>query len=379
MTDSKTKAIFWPRAESAADLATLLRAVKSGGGGKFQWTAAAPCHVSNSGKHTSFLFGDAPGGGLHIGCYRCCTPGMGTAEWKAWIDRCEDALGVALQIQMPDGGLRYKARGENASRIQRRNYSPSINTGLYATSMPCGLAVAELAEQPFWFAGSGKQGWTTYWNGVRYGWRQSKDASEGGVKLARYGGECVEKDKPMTIKPWRTYADMKAVQDWAEAHGRWGVRPSISLAGDAETPASHAVVILDVDYKPAADQGYGQPARDAMRLRMVDAGMAIYTSNSGNGFHAIGLIEGKSFFDFTWAEQTKHKFAEWMPFGPKSKEWTGLSVDIFLPGARFLVAVNLHKPGENTAPDHKLPHLTAGDVNTLLTGRKHAINGEPVV
>ena len=95
--------------------------------------------------------------------------------------------------------------------------------------------------------------------------------------------------------------------------------------------------------------------------------MSLFASNSGNGFHGIGLVAKESWYDF-WDKtgNPTHKIGSYEPYGEGTKETTGLAVDIFLPGAKFLVAVNLNKPIVNTHQNHVLPRLSPSELNDLL-------------
>ena len=382
MTDFKTKTRTWPVISTGEELSTVIggQFTVAERWGEYQYRGAAPCHQSGQGQgqYRAFRFGTHPQGGLIMHCNKCLPQGSSSEEWKHWVDAIEERLGCALQIRYSSGNLRYRRNTRfinqaPPSTAQQTNYRKVVNTGLYATPIETAIPVSNILDLPIWFPGIQKKGWTVRHNGQTYGWRQSRPLSEGGVALARFGGVVREgkQQLPLTIKPWRTYAEVVDICNWAERKGIEGVRPVIGLGGDSETLAPHALQIIDVDYKPASDvEGKGVLERDALRARFLDAGMAIFVSNSGNGFHAVGMVHPDSWFDFTnKAGQTIHKVASWAPLGKGSQSETGLAVDLFFPGARYLVALNWNKPGGNNDPSHVLPLLTAEDVNDLLTGK----------
>ena len=87
------------------------------------------------------------------------------------------------------------------------------------------------------------------------------------------------------------------------------------------------------------------------------AGMPVFGSSSGNGFHALFRVAGD--------EYEKAKFCQ-LALGP------GLAADVFLPGARFLVVLRLENVRFNAEPDARIPVLDRQGVRNLLLWGKPA-------
>ena len=366
MADFATKARTWQRISSSGELASRLGNVQPQLWRGYQYAADPPCHSSDG--RSSFLFGDAPGGGITLTCWACLDKG---SNWNDWIDRIEERLGVAIQVRYSSGNYRYRVNAIEAAghvpvaSVQRQ----VVNDGLMVEFQDY-LMVRDMLALPIWFPGIGKKGWTVRVKGETCGWRQSKDDAEGGLALARFGGSSVEGklNRRITIKPWVTYQYCVNICEWAAKAGYEGVRPVLGMGGSKDTPAPHSLFILDVDYKPSKDlEGEGLRHRDALQARYASAGLSLYHSNSGNGFHAVGQISGEGLYGFTRNGETIHKVGNFEPLGMGTKETTGLSIDLFLPGARFLVAVNIEKPGGGNAPMHQPSVLFAEHVRKLMS------------
>lgn len=361
--DFKTKAEEWPRVSTAAELASLLQNVRRYHWRDYQYSADPPC--PNAETPGSLIFGDAPGGGLVVTCWGC---GSG------FIDELEESLKYALQVRYQDGRLRFRANsgGEWTAPVQRSHpYQQSELTLLNASLPQAGFTVRDFAELQCWFVGQGKKGHSKIWRGRRFGWRQSKPAEEGGIALARFGGDCREKwggkYVPVEIRPWASYSAVCESIKVLERLGSKGIAPVFGMGGDANTPAPHALIIVDVDYKPSKDaDGKGKEYRDSLLSRFTDAGWAIYSSTSGNGYHAIAQLSVESFSEVSYEGRAVTKIGVWEPFGKGSQSETGVALDLFFPGAPFLVAVKLDKPLANASADHILPIVTATEINALV-------------
>lgn len=358
MTDFKERAQHWPRVNNAQELAGRLSHARLKRWREYQWVADPPCHAQGKkpGESNSFIFGDAPGGGVIVSCFTC-------RGRKGMIDEIEERLGVAIQLRYSNGNLRYQRNSGEV--LQPRPVKTEVDkTPLNADFPPKGFAVKDITTLPCWFVGAGKMGATLTYKGSTFGWRQSHQR---GVKLARFGGW--DEDNKIQIRPWADYESIKASCEWINAHyKKLEVRPSISLGGDKDTPAPHGLVIMDVDYKPSADKdGRGLAYKDTLFTRFTEAGWACYASNSGNGYHAIACVHPKSWYEFTYQGRPVSKIPVWEPYGRGSRAETGVSVDFFFPGAKFLIAVNMHKPIANNEAEHVLPWATAEDINNLLT------------
>lgn len=258
------------------------------------------------------------------------------------------------------------------ARRPRQDYTPPEIIPLYATPAPAGFTALDIQKLPIWFCGLGKKGFTMTWKGVTYGWRQSKPEADGGIGMARYGGDVQEKKLgteqtyPVTVKPWQDYAAIQTICEWAKNHNRLGARPVIGMGGDKKNPAPHSLLILDVDYHPEKDKdGIGKQYRDALQKLLVEDNFSIYSSTSGNGYHGVGLVDEAYYDRFLVNGMTKRKIATWKPYLDEMQ--TGVAVDIFLPSAPFLVALNLHRPIANADGNDLMPKVTPDDLNRYLT------------
>ena len=87
-----------PLIESASELRMRLNHVQERKYKDYQYIAEPPCHSSSSRE--SFHFGDAPGGGISVGCWQCQRPG--------YLDDLESSLGVRIQVRNPNGSWRWR-------------------------------------------------------------------------------------------------------------------------------------------------------------------------------------------------------------------------------------------------------------------------------
>lgn len=366
MVDFKEKATKWPRINTAEELASCLNSVKVERWREYSHRAAAPCHLSN-GAHRAFRFGNGPSGGVIMSCLYCKPD---KTSYGDWIERIEEGLGVAIQMRRQDGRMRYWENG-GASVIKNRVVKKAPDYGLFATALSADFTVGDMLELPCWFPGIQKKPYSFRWRGRNHSWRQSRPPEDGGMAVARNGGELVQDKRRWEIHPWSDYAKAVASCDWIKQKLREeAVRPMFGMGGDKESPAPHALVFFDVDYKPDADVGgLGRACRDKLRAFFVEKGLAIFESNSGNGYHAVAILDSRCFWDFRrGGEETVHKIGGWEPLGTGSKATTGLAIDLFFPGARFLIALNVWKGRENSELSHRLPHITSGEIDSLIIG-----------
>ena len=295
--------------------------------------------------------------------------GLEQADVLAWSQRSpkHNALYTATrwEIANADGGITagtiiglakqagWTPLGKAGKRQQRPVSRPVANQAapgpakplppLYAQPLDGPVTLGDLADMPRWAPTVEKK--------LHYRWRHSRRE---GVALARYGGVEVEDDfgkgKVKTLLlPWST----------REGVARYGY-PTYVMSGDENCP-SNDVLVLDCDYKPAADpEGIGREWRDGLRERCADAGMAVIASGSGNGFHAIGRL-APEYFD----RGLPSTIGGWKPYladdGKSAAH--GIAVDVFLPGAKRQVLFRWEKA---TDLNHILPVITGEEVNELL-------------
>ena len=364
--DFKARATERPRINTAEDLYILMAGLgyfpREAPYKGYQFAAAAPCHPSKDPTTShSFQFGNDPAGRLIIGCWSC-------DQQIGWVSRIEDNLGgVALQVVKPDGQLRYGQPGDKPwepGPYQKAYPYEAKPTELHCQVMPAGFTLADLYELPCWFVGAGKQGHTFEWAGQSVAWQQSvaDSLNPAGMALCQKGGPAIRMSgRTVLLKPWTSLAACRETIQWLKAHkqdGKYGLRPSLGLGGDKESPAISNALVLDFDYRPDSDsEGQGKVKRDSCLDLCRQAGLPIFASNSGNGFHALALLDKADLILTGKAKQGNHQL------------YPALSVDLFLPSSRFLVALNPDKPLHNADLDHCLPVLTLEQVYELRAGK----------
>ena len=350
------KARTWPRVETADQLAGLLSGVKPRRWLDYTYVANPPCHQSSSGE--SLSFGDAPGGGLVVYCWAC--------EGET-VERVENALGIALQVQRQGGGLRYRDGGQRGVRreLGATPKSPTqAHQPLHATALGEGITLGDFFSSPFWLLSAGK-GKPATARGGRAAWRQSRDTDRGGILLARFGGVSQEvtgdgRRYRIQILPWDTYAGIVAKANDPALRVVEGAEPMVSLAGDQQTPCPGDFLLFDMDYKPGQDPAsVSAPVRDTVAQRLSDAGASLFRSRGGHGFHAVLRLAAE---DIEAGRQPRRKHVD--PDGVP-----GLSFDIFLPGSKSPLNLSRERPMANTGAAHVLPVLTLAELDGVVRGQ----------
>ena len=354
----------WPRISTAATLSHYLQNVCLKTRGDYQYSADAPCHESkNPGRGDSFHFGDAPGGGLRISCWSC---GAGAKM----VERIEDGIGRALQVRWPNGSLRYRS---NAREIQQ--LSPATIRGprasavvFHASPREGTYTLADLCAEEIWIVGVGKKPWQHEVDGKWCGYRHSLRPRDGGVERARYGGEAIWQPPggepvPLNVYPWRS---RDRISEQIRVRGPYGhnVRICLSLAGEPGCPHPTDVVIIDLDYSPAADtNNLGAAFRLNLREAFTGLGVPVYGSSSGNGFHAILRMTPD------WVEKNRTEGAPTRyPQERNLKVGQSAVAEIFPAGAKRQVVIRFDRPIRSALPDSgtRLPLLSEQTVHTIL-------------
>ena len=366
MSTFKDKAL-WPRINKAATLARHLEGVDPYHYNGYQYQARPVCHA-NAGNSRAFHFGDHPQGGLTLSCWNC----KGGGEM---VDRIEEALHMALQVRWPSGNLRYKYDAREATVISKRRATPKPAPewsweSLPATMGPEVLQLGDVWDTKVFVAGAGnhKEGkHTAEWPG--HGFRHSLPLERGGVELARYGGGPLPvnlrgREYHITVEPWDTFS---GIQLFVAQHPKLRAeerRPCISLAGDSETPWPLDVMVLDGDYKATDDPtGEGLAFLHAAREIAADAGMPIFRSTSGNGFHA-----------FMRLEQTDGKPVRLVHRGKPVRQFPighmvfhhGARIELLAPGDKKLVAIWRDRGYANHDDDCVVPVIGWGRLMQML-------------
>ena len=342
MADFRHKATAWPRVSTLAQLLPLLDNVQQRRWRDYSYIANPPCHASDSKE--SLSVGEAEDGGLRIRCWGECK-----------IDAIEDALGVALQVRYQDGNLRYRER--NGGTPPPRRSKPPLSREPIFQVRPFGIA--DLKGANIWLALKKVKPWTGRLDGITYGYRHSLS----NLELARYGGDYISKDKDgveqrIRLLPHRSYDYVGQVIRRIAEKTKVECRRAISMAASEAVRYPFPLVALDCDYHPDDDRdGSGRAYRDALQRRCVAAGLSVYRSSGGNGFHAVaGVNSASRNYD---AYQQEFRQTRWQPPGTQ-----GIAVDVFLPGARHSLTLRLDLPIAEV--DGELPLLSLTELNGLM-------------
>ena len=161
----------------------------------------------------------------------------------------------------------------------------------------------------------------------------------------------------MTIRPWLTLDDCRAVIAAAHPDSPLaGCHPTFCLSGDADCPADHDALFLDMDYKPGADaDGLGAIARDLLTEGLARAGAAVFASMSGTGRHVVARLTPE---DISAGRRhyrglpTPRNAAGPQP-KPRQSGFHGLRVEIFPAGTRRHVVWHPHR--RLAGPDPEAP------------------------
>ena len=359
--------------DSAAALAPLLREVRPHPSKPGFFNAQAPCHTSKSGKHTAFDFGDAPSGGLKILCSNAGCSGPG------YIRRVEDALGVRLQIPLPDGRKTYEAppprqkKGSShqvptpfAAPIQvsmRRRSTLELPVRLHTND----LTIQGLYDAPVWFAGTAKMPFfNVERDGQTYAWRQSLPPERGGITRVREGGPATDRrgDKTYMMLPHASRSIILGTLRAMQADSRTTCPPQqdwrihLSLAGDADWPFPIDVGAVDFDLKRPKNGPLPTLSvlwRDRLRAALEELGLPTATSASGVNFHALYRIEPA---DISGAYRLSRSGRWANPAGlPKEPELLGAQCEIFPPSTHKLLAFDPDRLSPSFDESSPIPRL----------------------
>ena len=364
-----------PLITDAAGLAPYLRHVRRLGYHGYDWSADPPCHASSSGMANSFHFGDAEGGGVKVGCWAGC-------QGPGFVKRIEEALGIRLQVNV-DGKLTYQSNrpGIRPSVRQPRPVAPRPPDLQYevlpATPAEGPITLEDWFADKIWFVGAGNKGSRKHvatWrhNGATWTFRHSKKPEEGGVKLARFGGQLPGGEQ---VQPWASFEAIEALIAETPELRETERRPCVSFAGDADTHHPKPIGCVDADFKPDKDtDGIGAAFTAHVRQALIDAGCPVYSSTSWNGFHALWRME-------PWQDGKLHvpvndgrRFRAW-PSDAK-QPFHGARVEVFAPGDKQLVALWRYRPIANCGPGQVIPVLTYRKIEAILQAAREAARGE---
>ena len=367
-----------PLITDAAGLAPYLRHVRRLGYHGYDWSADPPCHASSSGMANSFHFGDAEGGGVKVGCWAGC-------QGPGFVKRIEEALGIRLQVNV-DGKLTYQSNrpGIRPSVRQPRPVAPRPPDLQYdvlpATPAEGPITLEDWFADKIWFVGAGNKGSRKHvatWrhNGATWTFRHSKKPEEGGVKLARFGGQLPGGEQ---VQPWASFEAIEALIAETPELRETERRPCVSFAGDADTHHPKPIGCVDADFKPDKDtDGIGAAFTAHVRQALIDAGCPVYSSTSWNGFHALWRMEPWQDGKLRAPVIGGRRFRAW-PSDAK-QPFHGARVEVFAPGDKKLVALWRSRPIANCEPGHVIPVLYYREISAILRAARGDVPEAPAV
>ena len=219
---------------------------------------------------------------------------------------------------------------------------------------------------PIWLVSSGKSLAGFFLDGILRAYRQSRPPDQGGIGLARFGGDVHEKSDStgrryrLRVLPWLSYDGILAVLSGPNG-SRFGpgAAPAVSLAGDSVHPAEHRFAVLDADYRPELDpSGRGRVLRDRWLQAALGLGIPAFRSRGGEGFHAV--------FQYSASDM---RAGRW-PARKSAKGFDGaVGIDLFLPGSRSMVGVSRDRALGDYGPDLPLPQVGLDQLLSLVQGR----------
>ena len=256
--------------------------------------------------------------------------------------------------------------------------STSATVRFHATQGPDTFTLKDLQETKIWFAGWGESAWQHKINGDVHGFRHSMKDADGGLRVARFGGngwwdKPSGERVPIQVYPWATLADLEArmeAHNVRAARTRVPIRPCMALSGTADIPHPQDVMVIYLDYSPEEDpDGIGAAFRDSLAVRLARAGSPMFSSTSGNGWHALVREDG----DFLREAQENGTEVR---FPRKVEEKLGGAVaEMFPAGAKRHVVVRWEKARANWALETPIPVISREWLREVLEAARAMAEG----
>lgn len=209
------------------------------------------------------------------------------------------------------------------------------------------FTMRDLARSPVWIGVWDKRPVQWRADGVWMGWRYSRPE---GVAVARFGGTVETRHGPLHILPW---SPARGVSRMLAKYGQVGAPRQLCLSGDAKTPYSFDVAVIDFDIHSAQPATTVVSWRKEVAARLDQAGCPLSTSAGGLGFHALVRVDHNEWDGKVNAEVDGE---------------AGLAVEIIPPGAKAAVALNIGEMASKAGWDTPIPRLSRSDLIDVLAG-----------
>ena len=209
------------------------------------------------------------------------------------------------------------------------------------------FTLRDLARSPVWIGVWDKRPIQWRCGGVWMGWRYSRHE---GVSVARFGGEVETHRGPLHILPW---CSARGVNRTLAKYGQVEAPRQLCLSGDAKTPYSFDVAVIDFDIHSLQPPAAVVSWRKQVAGRLDYVGCPLSTSTGGLGFHALVRVD----------------HSEWDgKVNVEVDEGALLAVEVIPPGAKAAVALDLKQMASKSGWDVALPRLSRSDLIDVMTG-----------
>ena len=211
-------------------------------------------------------------------------------------------------------------------------------------------------KMPIWFLVTGKKAITEERGMVLHGYRHSQHPTDGGVKMARFGGSQFIKDRrgllrKLVIHPWGERDAMETFAIQAKENRGKDYHVATSFSGDEETNCLHDVACIDFDYHADLDpHGMGADWRIKSLASMLSRGCPAWKSGGGEGYHVLFRVHQDDFKRWRPTKEIYPKPVKGGKAGPRPmSNINGCHFEVFTPSAKGLVVLQVNDP---ISPDY---------------------------
>lgn len=287
---------------------------------EYQYSFDPPCHPSGSRRSGQIGTGIL---GVYINCW-LCGPVKATEAMQQYLIDIGCLKRLVPASRGFGGYIQYSVGGQKVRRQMQPTYCGDVLTMAGLLDMPSFIAVEPGSKKGMYVAGIGQM-------------RHSK------------------RNHPTPIAYSREVRDDGGSAGWHTANRLTAAGHNVGLCfgADAVVDAVTDVAIIDVDYKPGKDTQWSGAAN--RKERFVDwmyrnYKCPVYYSSSGNGAHILFRV---------------YVGDDWELGKLYNRQYTdAFATELYLPGARHLVALQLDKPYRAT---------NTGDIIPVID-KKHILN-----